>query len=39
VLERSKWNQSKAAAVLGLHRNTLLRKIAKWGLAAPNDTD
>ena len=36
VLERSKWNQSKAAAVLGLHRNTLLRKIAKWGLSAPN---
>jgi transcriptional regulator with PAS, ATPase and Fis domain len=36
VLERVKWNQSKAAAVLGLHRNTLLRKIAKWGLSPPN---
>jgi DNA-binding NtrC family response regulator len=36
VLERVTWNQSKAAAVLGLHRNTLLRKIAKWGLSPPN---
>ena len=33
VLERVMWNQSKAATVLGLHRNTLLRKIAKWGLS------
>jgi two-component system response regulator AtoC len=33
VLERVMWNQSKAAAILGLHRNTLLRKIAKWGLS------
>ena len=36
VLERVMWNQSKAAAVLGLHRNTLLRKIAKWGLSPSN---
>ncbi len=35
VLERVMWNQSKAAEVLGLHRNTLLRKIAKWGLSPP----
>jgi DNA-binding NtrC family response regulator len=36
VLERVMWNQSKAAAILGLHRNTLLRKIAKWGLSPTN---
>ena len=36
VLERVMWNQSKAAAVLGLHRNTLLRKIAKWRLSPSN---
>jgi len=33
VLDRVMWNQSKAADILGLHRNTLLRKIAKWGLS------
>ena len=33
VLERVMWNQSEAAEILGLHRNTLLRKIAKWGLS------
>jgi len=33
VLERNSWNQIKAAEALGLHRNTLLRKIAKWGLS------
>jgi len=33
VLDRVKWNQTEAADVLGLHRNTLLRKIAKWGLS------
>jgi len=33
VLDRVTWNQSEAAEILGLHRNTLLRKIAKWGLA------
>ena len=39
VLDRVRWNQSKAAAVLGLHRNTLLRKIAKWGLSRPEASD
>jgi len=33
VLDRVTWNQSEAAEILGLHRNTLLRKIAKWGLS------
>ena len=35
VLERVRWSQSEAAEILGLHRNTLLRKIAKWGLTPP----
>jgi two-component system, NtrC family, response regulator AtoC len=40
VLDRVSWNQNEAAELLGLHRNTLFRKIAKWGLApsrAPRD--
>jgi len=35
ALDRTNWNQNKAAETLGLHRNTLLRKIAKWGLSPP----
>ena len=38
VLERVEWNQSRAARLLGLHRNTLTAKLAGWGLrrgAAP----
>ena len=35
VLDRVMWNQHEAAQLLGLHRNTLLRKIAKWGLSPP----
>jgi DNA-binding NtrC family response regulator len=35
ALDRTRWNQNKAAEALGLHRNTLLRKIAKWGLSPP----
>jgi len=35
VLERVRWSQSEAAEILGLHRNTLLRKIAKWRLTPP----
>ncbi len=32
VLEKTKWNQVQAAEVLGIHRNTLLKKIKKLGL-------
>jgi len=30
ILERVRWNQSEAARMLGLHRNTLKMKLAKW---------
>ncbi len=32
VLERVDWNQSRAARLLGLHRNTLQAKLAAWRL-------
>jgi DNA-binding NtrC family response regulator len=39
VLERVGWNQSRAARLLGLHRNTLLVKLAAWGLRRPGPED
>jgi DNA-binding NtrC family response regulator len=35
VLERVHWNQSEAARLLRLHRNTLKLKLAKWKLRSP----
>jgi two-component system, NtrC family, response regulator AtoC len=32
VLERVRWNQSEAARLLGLHRNSLKTKLAAWGI-------
>ncbi len=32
VLEGVDWNQSRAARLLGLHRNTLTARLAGWGL-------
>jgi DNA-binding NtrC family response regulator len=32
VMERVRWNQSEAARILGLHRNVLKVKLARWGL-------
>jgi DNA-binding NtrC family response regulator len=32
VLERVHWNQSQAARLLGLHRNSLKAKLAAWGI-------
>jgi DNA-binding NtrC family response regulator len=31
VLERENWNQSRAARSLGVHRNTLIARLAVWG--------
>jgi two-component system response regulator AtoC len=39
VLERVGWNQSRAARLLGLHRNTLLAKLAAWGIRRPGAED
>lgn len=33
VLERSNGNQSRAAKVLGIHRNTLSRKVDEYNLS------
>jgi DNA-binding NtrC family response regulator len=32
VLERVRWNQTAAARLLGLHRNSLKAKLAAWGI-------
>src|SRR5262245_8310463 len=35
VLERVRWNVSEAARILGVHRNSLKAKVARWGLKRP----
>ncbi|MEX2145841.1 MAG: sigma-54 dependent transcriptional regulator, partial [Candidatus Rokuibacteriota bacterium] len=35
MLERNHWNVSRAARVLGVHRNTILAKLAAWGVQRP----
>lgn len=32
LLERNKWNQTKVADILGIHRNTLLQKLQGFGV-------
>ena len=39
VIHRVHWNVSGAARVLRVHRNTLLRKLAAWGLERPAEYD
>jgi DNA-binding NtrC family response regulator len=39
VLYRVHWNQSEAARLLGMHRNTLKMKLAKWRLRSPESDD
>ena len=38
VLERVRWNQSQAARLLGLHRNSLKAKLASWGIRLGRET-
>jgi DNA-binding NtrC family response regulator len=35
VLERVGWNVSRAARILGVHRNTILSKLGTWGVQRP----
>jgi len=35
VLERVGWNMSRAARLLGVHRNTVLAKLSAWGIQRP----
>jgi two-component system response regulator AtoC len=37
ALERENWNQSRAARSLGVHRNTLLARLAGWGIRREGD--
>ncbi|MDP2626876.1 MAG: sigma-54 dependent transcriptional regulator [Candidatus Rokubacteria bacterium] len=37
ALERENWNQSRAARSLGVHRNTLLARLAAWGVRRDDD--
>jgi len=39
TLERTRWNVSRAARHLGVHRNTILAKLALWGLRRPGETE
>ncbi|HUG37891.1 MAG TPA: sigma-54 dependent transcriptional regulator [Candidatus Limnocylindrales bacterium] len=38
TLERENWNQSRAARSLGVHRNTLLARLAGWGIRREDST-
>jgi DNA-binding NtrC family response regulator len=35
VLQRTNWRQIEAARILGVHRNVLASKLARWGLTPP----
>jgi two-component system, NtrC family, response regulator AtoC len=37
ALERENWNQSRVARSLGVHRNTLLARLAGWGIRRDED--
>jgi two-component system response regulator AtoC len=38
ALERENWNQSRAARSLGVHRNTLLARLAGWGIRRDDES-
>jgi DNA-binding protein Fis len=35
VLDQVQWNVSRAARMLGVHRNTILAKVSAWGVQRP----
>ena len=37
VLERVQWNVSRAARLLGVHRNTVLAKLSTWNVQRPTE--
>jgi DNA-binding NtrC family response regulator len=39
VLEGVQWNVSRAARLLGVHRNTILAKLSAWGLQRPGGAE
>jgi DNA-binding NtrC family response regulator len=39
ALERENWNQSRAARSLGVHRNTLLSRLAAWGIRRDEEAE
>ena len=39
ALERENWNKSRAARSLGVHRNTLLARLAAWGIRRDDDAE
>jgi DNA-binding NtrC family response regulator len=39
VLERVQWNVSRAARLLGVHRNTVLAKLTAWGVQRPGSAE
>jgi DNA-binding NtrC family response regulator len=39
VLERARWNKSEAARILGIHRNVLKAKLARWGITTPSASE
>jgi two-component system response regulator AtoC len=39
VMERVGWNQSEAARILGVHRNSLKIKLERWKIRGPRDDE
>ena len=39
VLDQVQWNVSRAARMLGVHRNTILAKLSAWGVQRPGGAE